>query len=137
MITIKFLIPLFKNMENNVVGWFEVYVADMPRAKKFYEAVFQKGEWMDLSDDNVEMFAFPWTDDGVWAAGALVKMADREPSAQGSLVYFSCEDCSVEEARVEEAGGKVLQGKMSIGQFGFIAMVMDTEGNMIWLHSNK
>jgi hypothetical protein len=51
------------------------------------------------------------------------------------LVYFSCEDCSVEAERAASHGGKIFKGKMSIGQNGFIAMVVDTEGNMIGLHS--
>jgi predicted enzyme related to lactoylglutathione lyase len=51
------------------------------------------------------------------------------------LVYFSCEDCSVEAERAVAHGGKIFKGKMSIGQNGFIAMVVDTEGNKIGLHS--
>ena len=57
------------------------------------------------------------------------------PGAGGTLVYFTCTDCSVEEARVEKAGGKILQPKMSIGEHGFCSIVMDTEGNPIGLHS--
>ena len=52
-----------------------------------------------------------------------------------TLVYFSCEDCAVEESRVESAGGKIQQPKMSIGEYGFITIANDTEGNMFGLHS--
>jgi predicted enzyme related to lactoylglutathione lyase len=55
----------------------------------------------------------------------------------GTLVYFTCEDCSIETARVEPAGGKVLQQKMPIGEHGFCSIVMDTEGNTIGFHSMK
>jgi hypothetical protein len=67
--------------------------------------------------------------------GALVKMEGYPSGGNSTLVYFSCEDCAVEEARVEGAGGRVERGKMSIGQYGFISLVYDTEGNMIGLHS--
>jgi uncharacterized protein len=53
----------------------------------------------------------------------------------GTLVYFSCEDCANEASRVEAAGGKVFKPKVSIGHYGFIALVIDTECNMIGLHS--
>jgi len=125
-------------MNFNPVGRFEIYVTDMNRAKAFYEGVFQKWDWMDLSQEKIEMFAFPWGDKIPGAAWALVKMDDWGPSTTGwALVYFSCEDCAVEEARIVEHGGKVHQTKTDIGEFGFIAMVHDTEGNMIGLHSNK
>jgi predicted enzyme related to lactoylglutathione lyase len=52
-------------------------------------------------------------------------------------VYFSCEDCAVEEARVAENGWTVHQSKMSIGEHGYVTMVRDTEWNMIWLHSQQ
>jgi hypothetical protein len=57
------------------------------------------------------------------------------PGANGTLVYFSCEDCALEAARAAEHGGRVVQEKMAIGEYGFIALVNDTEGNMIGLHS--
>ena len=54
---------------------------------------------------------------------------------QRYVVYFACDDCSVEEGRAEAAGGKVLQPKMSLGEHGFCSVLMDTEGNTIGLHS--
>ncbi len=53
------------------------------------------------------------------------------------LVYFSCSDCSVEESRVEKFEGRMDRHKMSIGEYGFISLVFDTEGNRIGLHSLK
>jgi len=126
-------------MKSNPIGWFELYVQDMPRAKAFYEAVFQ-GTLEALKNPSseempdMEMWAFPMSMDGPGAAGALVKMAGC-PSGGSTLVYFSCEDCSVEAERAAANGGKIVKGKMSIGEYGFIAMVEDTEGNMIGLHS--
>lgn len=125
-------------MNYNPVGRFEIYVDDMERAKSFYQWVFGKWDWTDLSQEWIDMFAFPRWDKVPGAAGALVKMADWWP-ADGwwSIVYFSCEDCAIEESRIETHGGKVLQTKTGIGEFGFICMFHDTEGNMIGLHSNK
>ena len=60
------------------------------------------------------------------------------PSGGNStIVYFSCADCAVEAARVAAHGGQVMREKFSIGEYGFIALVVDTEGNMIGLHSLK
>jgi uncharacterized protein len=122
----------------NPVGWFEIYVRDMARARKFYEAVFRmKLERLGPSD--LEMWAFPMEREAWGAGGALVKMEGFPSggSSNGVLVYFSCEDCAVEEKRVPEAGGRVQRNKMSIGEYGFISLVFDTEGNMIGLHSMK
>jgi hypothetical protein len=62
-------------------------------------------------------------------------MPGFSPGGNGILVYFSCADCAVEAAKAAKAGGKVQKEKVSIGQYGFIALVVDTEGNMIGLHS--
>ena len=128
-------------MKSNPVGWFELYVQDMPRAKAFYETVFQGSLTSMASTDTnappgMEMMAFPSDMEAAGAAGALVKM-NGCPSGGSTLVYFSCEDCAVEAARAAANGGKVLQEKMPIGQYGFIALVSDTEGNSIGLHSLK
>jgi uncharacterized protein len=53
------------------------------------------------------------------------------------LIYFTCEDCANEESRVVSAGGKIEKEKFSIGDYGFISLVYDTEGNMFGLHSMK
>ena len=83
------------------------------------------------------MLSFPWSEDERNISGALVKMDGMKAGAGGTLVYFVCEDCSVEENRVKNAGGKVCQPKMAIGDYGFCSIIMDTEGNTIGLHSMK
>ena len=126
-------------MKNNPVGWFEIYVQDMPRARAFYEAVFQ-GTLTPLTNPGaesfpgMEMWAFPSDMTAYGACGALVKMPGY-PSGAGTLVYFSSQDCAIEAARAVAAGGMVFRDKMSIGEHGFIALINDTEGNMIGLHS--
>lgn len=120
----------------NPVGWFEIYVQDMPRAKTFYEGVLGvKLDKLDAPDASLEMLAFPMQRDGSGAAGALVKMQGMPSGGNSTLVYFVCRDCAVEAGRVAAHGGQVAKDKFAIGQYGYIALVTDTEGNMIGLHS--
>ena len=125
-------------MKNNVVGWFEVPVSDMERAIKFYEKVF------DFKLDRntmgpLDMAWFPWITDGLGSGGSLVHFpAAYKPSTDGTLVYFTAHsgDLANELSRVEDAGGKILQGKTQISaEHGFMALILDTEGNRIALHS--
>ncbi|MCO5144012.1 MAG: VOC family protein [Oligoflexia bacterium] len=125
----------------NPVGWFEIYVDDMSRAKKFYEGVLQKKlEGLtnpSTLEQGLEMWSFPGDMSGYGSNGALVKMEGVPAGKNSVIIYFSCEDCSVEERRVKENGGEIEKSKFSIGQYGFISLVYDTEGNMIGLHSMK
>ena len=121
-------------MANNAVGWFEIYVQDMARARRFYESVLQV-KLEQLGGPDSEMWSFPMNDDAFGISGALVRMDSMPSGPGGTLVYFICADCAVEAARVTEAGGTVERPKMSIGEYGFIATVTDTEGNTIGLHS--
>lgn len=119
---------------NNPVGWFEIYVKDMGRAKTFYESVF--GIVLSRLDSlDIDMWAFPMNEGGYGAPGALVRMDGFEPGGNSVLVYFSCADCAVEAAKAVKAGGGIHEAKMSIGPYGYIALVIDSEGNMIGLHS--
>jgi len=127
--------------KTNPVVWFEIYVDNMARAKKFYETVLGKeltdagaGEGMDM-----EMAFFPMADDmnAPNASGGLCRMNDIKAGGSSTVVYFGCDDCAVEEGRVAAAGGKVQRSKFSIGEHGFIALCTDTEGNTFGLHSIK
>ncbi len=124
----------------NAVTWFEIYVNDMARAQKFYETVLDvKLEYMSSSEggEEYEMAMFPWVDNVPNSSGALAKMKHVEAGANSTVVYFACEDCAVDESRVEKAGGKVQRAKFSIGEHGFISLCFDTEGNCFGLHSMK
>jgi uncharacterized protein len=126
-------------MTMNAIGWFEVYVKDMPRARKFYEGVFDK-KLEKLGDPGPgvsEMWSFPGKPDNSGASGALVKMENGPAGVGGVIIYFVCEDCAVESARVVKHDGRIVKEKFSIGQYGHIALATDTEGNMIGLHSMK
>ncbi len=124
------------NTSRNPVGWFEIYVQDMDRAKAFYEKVLHVA-LTKLESPGLELWTFPMLDDKPGATGALVKMEGKDSGAGGTIIYFSCEDCAEEAGRVGENGGVVVKGKFSIGEYGFIAFVQDPEGNMIGLHSCK
>lgn len=120
---------------NNPVGWFEIYVQEMERAKAFYQAVFDVQLSLLESPPGLEMWAFPMQPDSYGAPGALVKLEGCGSGDNSVLVYFSCADCAVQAAKAVKAGGKIHKDKFSIGQYGHIALVVDTEGTMIGLHS--
>ena len=127
-------------MKNNMVGWFEVPVTNMERAIAFYEKVFE----LDLERHpmgELEMAWFPWAQEGNGAPGTLIYYpAAYKPSTDGVLVYFTAHsgDLANELSRVEAAGGKVLQGKTQISEdYGFMAVIVDTEGNRVALHSRE
>ena len=125
-------------MSKNPVGWFEIYVQDLKRATKFYEAVLKvKLDKLNAPLPEIEMWTFPMSMEGKGATGALVKMNGVPSGGNSTLVYFMCEDCAAEAGRVVAAGGRVHREKMSIGEHGFIALAFDTEGNMFGLHSMK
>jgi predicted enzyme related to lactoylglutathione lyase len=122
------------NTNRNVVGWFEIYVQDIDRAKAFYQNTFEV-TLEPLESPGMELWAFPMQPDSPGCAGALVKMNGKDSGTGGTIVYFVCADCATEASRAAQNGGKIQKEKMSIGQYGFIALVLDPEGNMIGLHS--
>ncbi|MCD5381078.1 MAG: VOC family protein [Candidatus Pacebacteria bacterium] len=126
--------------KENPVVWFEIYVDDMERAQKFYETVFgtslEEMPMPEAAGEGMKMVSFPMTMEKTnGAPGALVKMQGMKAGGNGTVVYFGSEDSAIEEARVEAAGGKVLQSKMNIGEYGFAVMATDTEGNTFGIHS--
>ena len=119
----------------NPIIWTEIYVADMNRAKRFYETVFGfKLRKIDAPGPDMEMWGFPMEMDTVGGSGALVRMKGVDPGMGSVIPYFHCDEVSVEQSRVEKAGGKIHKAKFDIGPYGWIALVHDTEGNMIGLH---
>ena len=121
-----------------MVGWFEIPVKDMERAKRFYEQVFALT--ISVHDlDGLVMGWFPASQERNGATGSLVQHEMYQPSdTHGPLVYFSCSDVQNELDRIEDAGGAVLKWKSEIGGgHGFMALIRDTEGNRIALHSEK
>ena len=121
-----------------MVGWFEIPVTDMDRAKGFYETVFEIN--ISIHDlGGLIMGWFPYEEGVKGISGSLVKHEMYQPSGHaGALVYFSCKDVAVEVSRVTKAGGEVLREKTAIGGgHGYMALFKDTEGNRIGLHSQS
>ena len=120
----------------NMINWFEIPVKDMSRAKKFYTAVLKKELKQMPGMPEYEMYAFPWSQTEI--GGALAAGKGYVPSQEGSIVYLNAEDgISATVGRAEKAGGKVLVPKVDIGENGFLAYILDTEGNKVGLHSPK
>jgi len=123
---------------SNPVRWFEIYVHDMTRARAFYEAVFKRKieKLENPGNPSLDYWTFPsMIMDQPGTSGALVKMEGVAPGGNSTIIYFGCEDCAVEADLAVRSGGKLHLAKTSIGQYGAIALVYDTEGNMIGLHS--
>ena len=128
-------------MNQNIICWFEIYVKDMNRAKKFYSEVigvqFQDApEMPDGSGDMKMSFFSDIQNQGV--NGALIEMVGTKQGdgkCVHTMVYFPCVDSSVEESRVAPAGGKVIRPKFSLGEFGFCSICEDSEGNPFGLFS--
>lgn len=106
----------------------------MERAKAFYESTFLISlERLDSS--SIELWAFPFRPDAPGCGGALANMDGKDAGVGGTIVYLSCADCAVEATRAIQGGGRIHKPKSPIGPHGFIALVYDTEGNLIGLHS--
>ena len=123
------------NSKTNPVTWFEIYVQDLARAKAFYELVFNCSLIEEKTDGSFEAYRFPGEMPGNGAMGALMKHPMRKPSLEGAMVYFHCDDCQIQSELAKKNGGQIFRAKWSIGQDGFIAIIGDTEGNAIGLHS--
>ncbi len=135
------LITNFKTMEKNMrnpIGWVEIAATDLERSKTFYEKVFGLAfQLIEMPGSKMYAFGAGGDETAAGAAGALVQSDGNTPSTEGVIVYFKCEDLSVELGRVEEAGGKIVVPKTDIGEFGFFARFVDSEGNIVGLHSMK
>ncbi|MCC6643441.1 VOC family protein [Candidatus Peregrinibacteria bacterium] len=124
----------------NAVGWFEIPVIDMNRAIQFYEAVF--GYKLDRHQmGELDMAWFPSHDEAKGASGSLVKHQQfYTPSTTGILIYFTCPSGKVqtEFEKATAAGAKVVVPPRQISpEYGYMAVVTDTEGNNIALHSRE
>jgi predicted enzyme related to lactoylglutathione lyase len=119
----------------NALNWFEIPVSDVSRAKRFYETAFDiEMETMEMM--GMEMIMFP--PQAPKSGGALVKGPNHKPSAEGSIVYLNGNpNLQMVLDRIEGAGGKVTMPKTSIGENGFMAFFMDTEGNHVGIHSGE
>ena len=120
----------------SAINWFQIPASDITRAKTFYETICGFPlEKMEMP--NMEMWSFPADRDRGEIGGALVAAEGAVPSATGTAVFLNGDpDLQVMLDRVEGAGGKILVPRTAIGMdAGYFAMIADTEGNTVGLHS--
>ncbi|MDR2271892.1 MAG: VOC family protein [Sphingobacterium sp.] len=128
--------------QSNVLTWFEIPVSDIDRAKNFYETILTI-EMIKRGDGNDEGVFFPFNPNIVQATsgrvtGVLAKSTQNKPSATGTVVYINASpNIQAVLDKVELAGGKIIEPKQLFGPVGFIAMILDSEGNKIGLHAEK
>ncbi|WP_244147656.1 VOC family protein [Leptospira yanagawae] len=124
--------------KTNAIGWFDLYVNQLDRATKFYETICQQ-TLEDLIDPTGEtkMKVFSSDMSVYGSSGALVESKYQKPGLGGTMVYFSVEDCLLDEKKLKSFGGKLVRQKFSIGKFGFVSICEDSEGNQIGLSSMK
>jgi predicted enzyme related to lactoylglutathione lyase len=119
----------------DAINWFELPVVNLERAQKFYEAMLGTKLKPEVAGE-IPMALFGSEGKGV--GGALIKDDRRKPVTDGAVVYLNANgklDACI--ARVSAAGGKVVLPKTDIGPPGFIAMILDTEGNCVGLHTER
>ena len=120
----------------NAINWFEIPVLDFERAIKFYETVLDIQMQRPFNEMKYAMFPADMQQGGV--GGGLLQEEGYKPSDHGTVVYLNGgEDLSVPLSKVEAAGGRIIMPKTGIGENGFMAHFMDTEGNRVALHSMK
>ena len=122
----------------NTLNWFEISVSNIMRAKKFYDAVFNlEMETMEMM--GMKMASFPAEPGNGKLSGALVQSEMHKPGLDGVKIYLNGNpDLSDALGRVEAAGGKVTMPKTKISDdIGYMAFFIDSEGNLVGLHSQN
>ncbi|MEP7164969.1 MAG: VOC family protein [Ferruginibacter sp.] len=123
---------------NNAISWFEIPATDLPRAQKFYEAIFGI-QLIPMDMENIKMRMFPLDDMMTQVGGAVVDSGGfHKPSmTDGPLIYLNGNpDVQNILDKVEKAGGTIMVPKTQISpEYGYMAVLIDTEGNRIGLHS--
>ena len=116
--------------------WIEIPVIKLERAMKFYQTVFDLTETEIIADEVRRITILP-TPEGA-ANVSLNQTANFEPSDKGTLAYFSVDgDLNRTLEKINVAGGKIVDGKTPRGDFGFFALVSDSEGNLLTIHSTQ
>jgi predicted enzyme related to lactoylglutathione lyase len=127
--------------QTNIVNWFEIPVTDTKRAKEFYENILNI-EMINRNDGEDEAVFFPYNPEIIQGTsgrvtGVLSKSARNSPSTNGTMVYINASpSIQIVLDKVEKAGGKVIVPRTSIPA-GYIAVIIDSEGNKVGLHAEE
>ena len=127
--------------QTNIITWFEIPVSDVDRGKAFYETILNI-QMVKRADGNDEAVFFPFNPDVIQATsgrvtGVLSKSGRNNPSSNGTIVYINASpSIQIVLDKVEHAGGKIVVPKTQIPA-GFIAIIIDTEGNKVGLHAEQ
>jgi predicted enzyme related to lactoylglutathione lyase len=125
----------------NVITWFEIPVTDLRRAKKFYETILDI-EMVERKDGPNESVFFPYNPEVIQATsgrvtGVLSKSGQNKPSENGTVIYINASPyLQTVLDKVERAGGKILSPALKIPP-GYIAVILDSEGNKVGLHAEE
>jgi uncharacterized protein len=122
----------------NAINWFEIPALDLERAFQFYSTILnnnvRKGTF---GNGDLILFNVPFSN-GEAVGGSIVVRNDLKPTTDGGIIYLNAfGKLSLAVSQVESAGGKVIVPFMDLGQFGFSAIIIDSEGNKIGLLSNE
>lgn len=123
----------------NAINWFEIPAADIVRAKKFYEAIFEI-EMHEMEMGGMKMAGFPGDGSNAKVGGALVQSNMHKVSTEGGTILYlnGNPDLQIVLDRITTAGGTVVMPKTLITeQIGYMAFFVDSEGNTIALHSGS
>jgi predicted enzyme related to lactoylglutathione lyase len=120
------------NSQHNRVVWVDIPVADLDRSAKFYAAVL--GRPVHKEQFGESQFGVLDHQDG--NGGCLVLHADQISATAGVLIYLNV-DGRIRDAvaQVEAQGGKIVEPIHTIGPHGCRAIILDSEGNRLALHS--
>lgn len=119
------------------VGWVEIPVTDIERARRFYSALFEVEA--EIVDDGTRRTVTLTSGDQSGVGASLTQVANFEPGDKGPLVYVSPanDDMDAALSQVEAAGGSIVEGKTPMGSAGFYGLFKDTEGNTLAFYSSK
>lgn len=125
-------------MQKNALSWFEIPAEDFERARRFYSTIFAyEMPVMPMGESTLGILPYDRAAGGV--GGAINKNPSARPSLHGTIVYLSAgDDLAPVLGRVASAGGRVVMPKtMVTPDIGYIALLEDTEGNVVGLHSPR
>ncbi len=122
----------------NALNWFEIPTADIARARKFYETIFDI-EMNELPLGELKMVTFPYNPGSGTVSGALVQHELYTPIENGVLVYLNANpEIQTVIDRIEAAGGTMTLPKTQISpDIGYMCIFKDTEGNRVALHAQN